>query len=216
MKREILVWSHWPTAEVCVIDQRWTKGSEVVKEGSVSLNLEEAKELRAKLDGFIEEYEALDNLCADMDAKAIKVLGKIDIDGLVVGGAEVIRHQNHQISTPVKYQKRTLVGDMRNSVIGQLSTMVGIDAEVLDAVYFSSPNGADPHRDMLSPEEFDARTFLIPVIVPRSGAVLTVGNDDVRVEVGVVYEFDHQTVHSLVVGDTSGCVMIMVAIKVVL
>lgn len=127
-----------------------------------------------------------------------------------------IKHLNYKTTTPTQFQ----VNHLTEEVIGpnlmiNLALRVNIPVEKLDYVYFSCCKGAEPHVDALNPNKFTDRTFVIPVILPKRGpALLRAESVWTELEVGMVYEFNHEREHELVLEDTeSGCVVIMVAEK---
>ena len=57
-------------------------------------------------------------------------------------------------------------------VIETLSSLIGIQTEKLDYVYFSGCQGAEPHTDLLDPSKFTNTTYVIPVILPLGDSLL--------------------------------------------
>lgn len=81
-------------------------------------------------------------------------------------------------------------------------------------MYFSAAKGAEPHTDMLDPDKFASRTFIIPVILPQGDTVIRAEIDSQIAQLGNIYEFDHEKIHSMTVEDSeSGCVVIIIAIE---
>ena len=99
-------------------------------------------------------------------------------------------------------------------LLAELSDRLGIPFKSLDFVYFSVCKGAEPHVDLLDPNVFEPRTFVIPVILPHGKSVITAEDESVEVELNYMYEFNHERTHSMQLEDNeSGCVVIMVAVK---
>jgi len=140
--------------------------------------------------------------------------GVLSVPLSVLEAAEPIKLLNYKTTAPTKFKKNTLTKDIGGSLIDDLSTLVGIPQHKLDYVYFSVCKGAEPHVDALDPEEFTSTTFVIPVILPTGDSIVSAGQSSIIVEVGGVYEFDHEKKHSMYLEDTeTGCVVIMVAVK---
>lgn len=98
--------------------------------------------------------------------------------------------------------------------MAEVAARIGVAQEKLDYVYFSAAQGAEPHTDLLDPATFTPHTFVIPVILPRGDNIIEAEGHEVTVELGGIYEFNHERTHSMTVGNTAdGCVVIMVAIK---
>jgi len=128
--------------------------------------------------------------------------------------ADTIKHLNYKTTTPAKFRKNYLTEDLAKDLMKEVSTIIGVDQTKLDYVYFSAAKGAEPHTDILPPEIFTPRTFIIPVILPTGKSVIIAEEDRVEANFGEIYEFDHEKIHSMELEDTeSGCVVIMVAIK---
>ena len=141
----------------------------------------------------------------------ITIHGKIDIPSTVVENANSIRFENYKTNTPAKFQIR----DETDMILMlDLSNHLGIARNKLDFVYFSVCKGAEPHVDLLDPNVFEPRTFVIPVILPTGNSVIVAQDDRQVVELNTIYEFNHEELHSMELEDTdSGCVVIMVAVK---
>jgi hypothetical protein len=128
--------------------------------------------------------------------------------------ADSIKLLNYRTSTPARFRKNKLTPDIAGVLMSDLSLLIGVESSRLDYVYFSVCRGAEPHVDVLDPLEFTETTYIIPVILPDGKSIITAEGESLSVEVGGVYEFNHEREHSMVLEDvTSGCVVIMVAIR---
>lgn len=145
----------------------------------------------------------------------IKNWGKISaIPEAVILAADQIKHLNYKTTTPAKFRKNTLTEDIAGSLMAEVSEVIGIPKSSLDYVYFSASKGAEPHVDMLDPNVFTSRTFIIPVILPKGDSIIIAEKASEVAQLGYIYEFNHEKEHSMTVEDTeSGCVVIMIAIK---
>lgn len=144
----------------------------------------------------------------------IKFHGVMAVPARVIDAADEIKHLNYRTTTPVRFRKNTLTPDIAGGLIADLACVIGVEAHRLDYVYFSVCRGAEPHVDALDPQKFTDHTWVIPVILPAGESVITAEDHSMVVQVGGVYEFNHERVHSMTVEDQeSGCVVIMVALK---
>lgn len=144
----------------------------------------------------------------------IRYHGCVEVPKAVISTADSIKLLNYRTSTPAKFRKNLLTEDIASELMGELSGLIGVDSSVLDYVYFSVCRGAEEHIDLLNPWLFCETTYIIPVILPSGSSVITAEDVSMVVEVGGVYEFNHERRHSMVLEDvTSGCVVIMVAIR---
>lgn len=140
--------------------------------------------------------------------------GIVSIPNSVIEAAEPIKMLNYKTTTPAKFRKNYLTEDIAGELMEEIAERINIAKHRLDYVYFSVAQGAEPHTDLLDPELFTSTTFVIPVILPSGRTVIEAGKGRKVVEVGGIYEFNHEETHSMTVEDTaSGCVVIMVAIK---
>jgi hypothetical protein len=138
--------------------------------------------------------------------------GNLVIPATVLEYSNTIRFENYKTNTPAKFQVRSLTG--ADELMATLASLIGDPKDHLDFVYFSVCQGAEPHTDKLNTKKFEDTTFIIPTILPTGRSIITAEDEEMEVEVGGVYQFDHTKVHSMRLEDTtSGCVVIMVAIK---
>lgn len=139
--------------------------------------------------------------------------GFVTIPEAVTATAEPIKMLNYKTNTPARFRKNHLTKDIAETLMDELSQRIKVNPARLDYVYFSASQGAEPHTDLLDPKVFGDRTFIIPVILPDGENTIYAEDASAVVEVGGVYEFNHERTHSMTVADTeSGCVLIMVAI----
>ncbi len=144
----------------------------------------------------------------------IRYHGQVVIPGAVIAVADSIKLLNYRTSTPARFRKNLLTPDLAGDLMSAISVLIGVDVSRLDYVYFSVCRGAESHVDILDPSKFLETTFIIPVILPSGRSIITAESTESVVEVGGVYEFNHEREHSMVLEDvTSGCVVIMVAIR---
>lgn len=144
----------------------------------------------------------------------IKYHGQVEIPEAVISSADTIKHLNYRTSTPAKFRKNALTSELAGSLMEAIASRIGVSSSRLDYVYFSVCRGAEPHVDILSPDEFHSTTFVVPVILPSGFSVITAMDDRAIVQVGGIYEFNHEQEHSMIVEDeVSGCVVIMIAIR---
>lgn len=137
--------------------------------------------------------------------------GAIYVPDTVVKNADLIKFENYKTNTPGKFQVHN---ESDAILLAELSDKLGIPFKSLDFVYFSVCKGAEPHVDLLDPNVFEPRTFVIPVILPHGKSVITAEDESVEVELNYMYEFNHERTHSMQLEDNeSGCVVIMVAVK---
>lgn len=140
--------------------------------------------------------------------------GTVSIPEAVIAAADPIRMLNYRTTTPARFRKNALTADIADGLMDEISQRIGVARERLDYVYFSAAQGAEPHTDLLDPAVFTSHTYVIPVILPDGRTIITAENARMQVELGGIYEFDHERIHSMSVEDpTSGCVVIMVAIR---
>ena len=140
--------------------------------------------------------------------------GEVSVPAQVIAAADQIKHLNYKTTTPAKFRKNTLTEDLAGDMMAEVASRIGIEQSSLDYVYFSAARGAEPHTDILDPEVFTDRTFVIPVILPHGRSVITAEQASAEVFTGRIYEFNHERTHSMSVEDTeSGCVVIMIAIR---
>lgn len=140
--------------------------------------------------------------------------GKISVPQPIIDAANTIKFLNYKTSTPSKFRKNTLTEELAGDFLEEIAELINVAKHRLDYVYFSVCNGAEPHTDILPPETFTSTTFVIPVILPKGHSVITAEDSYMTADVGGVYEFDHEKIHSMILEDTtSGCVVIMIAIK---
>lgn len=144
----------------------------------------------------------------------IKFHGTVsNLNPQLIAAADSIKLLNYKTTTPTKFQKRTLTEDLAKDLMDEVAEILELPRSSLDYVYFSACNGAEPHVDQLDPEKFTDRTFVIPVILPSGVTTIYAEDQSMDVELGGIYEFNHEKIHSMSVEDTeSGCVVIMVAI----
>lgn len=142
---------------------------------------------------------------------ALKYHGKVEVPQEAIDHADTIKLENYRTNTPAKFQVRTLTGCDR--LMERLAEIAGLPRKRLDFVFFSCCKGAEPHTDLLNPEKFENRTFVVPIILPAGRSVVFADGAWAEVQVGGVYEFDHTKTHSMTLEDTeSGCVVVMVAV----
>ncbi|BCG50227.1 hypothetical protein [Ralstonia phage RP13] len=127
--------------------------------------------------------------------------------------ANEVKHQNYKVNTPTKFQKRELIADVGKPLMYQLGLLIKYRPDELDYVYFSCANGAEEHVDQLDPAKFRDTTFVIPVILPNGDNFITAEDEKMKVEIGGVYQFNHEKPHSMTVADNTGAVVIMVGVK---
>lgn len=140
--------------------------------------------------------------------------GTVEIPPAVIAAAHPIRMLNYKTTTPARFRKNALTQDIALGLMDDIADRIGVERDRLDYVYFSAAQGAEPHTDLLDPEIFTPHTYVIPVILPEGRTVITAETAQMDVELGGIYEFNHEREHSMSVDDTeSGCVLIMVAIK---
>lgn len=140
--------------------------------------------------------------------------GIINVPQSIVDAADRIKFENYKVNTIQKIRKHNDVTDDSLKMLAELGTIVNIDSNKFDMVYFSVCEGADPHVDLLDPDKFEDTTFIIPIILPSGDSIITAEEASVIVEVNEVYEFDHSKMHSMTLEDSkSGCVVVMVAVK---
>jgi hypothetical protein len=146
----------------------------------------------------------------------IKVRGLVHVPQAVLDHADKIKYDNYKVNTPTnsRFKIHKLAKAGGDEMMDSLAGVIGLPRKKLDFVYFSVCKGAEPHTDKLNPEKYEDVTFVIPVILPKGCSVITAEEHEREVGVGVVYEFDHTKIHSMVLEDTeSGCVVVMVAVK---
>lgn len=140
--------------------------------------------------------------------------GSMAIPETIRANATTIRFQNYKTNTPKQFRVCSFDEEEDIEFLTRLSRSLGINREKLDFVYFSVCKGAEPHVDQLDPHIFKAKTFVIPVILPRGNSVITAEDETAVVKLDHIYEFNHERLHSMTLEDTeSGCVVIMVAEK---
>lgn len=139
--------------------------------------------------------------------------GSIDIPQALVANAETIKFENYKVNTPAKFQIRQV--DESDAILLYLvAKKIGVKYNQLDFVYFSVCKGAEPHVDLLDPAKFEARTFVIPIVLPTGKSVITAEDEKIEVQLNHIYEFNHEKAHSMELEDIeSGCVVIMIAVK---
>lgn len=139
--------------------------------------------------------------------------GELNIPISIIENAETIKFENYKTNVPSKFQIRQL-NHYDIELMDELSKIIYIDKEYMDFVYFSVCKGAEPHTDLLDPNVFLSKTFVIPVILPKCKSVITVEDEKIEVKLNHIYEFNHEKIHSMELEDMeSGCVVIMVAVK---
>lgn len=139
--------------------------------------------------------------------------GKIEVPSFVLEHAETIKFENYKTNTPKHFQKHTTLPDIRFT--GAIANIAGVNIDRVDWVYFSVCKGAEPHVDDLG-DKFTDTTYVIPVVLPTGKSTITAEDQSAVVELGHVYEFNHNKIHSMELEDTeSGCVVIMAAIKTI-
>lgn len=132
---------------------------------------------------------------------------KVTLTGKALEHAKSVVKENYKLSTPLEFQKHCSADDI---LIQQIAAVMNWDHTRVDSVFFSCPNGADPHVDKLNLADHSDITAIIPVILPKGKSILQVANDSMELEVARVYSFSHQTLHSLSVeNEGEGCVVIM-------
>jgi hypothetical protein len=137
----------------------------------------------------------------------------VQIPQAVIDAADTIKHLNYKTSTPAKFKTHLLTEDIAGGLMAEVADIIGIDKSRLDYVYFSCSQGAEPHTDVLPVEKFESTTFVIPVILPKGKSVIFAKEASQEVQVGKIYEFNHEETHSMTLEDKeSGCVVIMVAV----
>ena len=140
----------------------------------------------------------------------IEFIGKVAIPQGVILNANKIKYEHYKVNTPSKFQVHSLDDTL---LIETISSLIGIQKEKLDYVYFSVCQGAEPHIDLLDPNKFTNTTYVIPVILPLGDSIIVAETQREKVQVGGVYKFNHTKTHSMELDDTSsGCVVIMVAV----
>lgn len=154
----------------------------------------------------------------------ITPIGKLDISRYphLVSQLDTIKHQNYRIRDTGGYVKTPFLEyPQATEFLTELSSLLAIPVEQLDAVAFSCPDGADTHVDKLDGNRFESITYLIPMILPSSLTTFHVRlESDLNLHValrpddlGLVIAFDHTQPHGLEVSDNqSGCVLLMVAV----
>lgn len=149
-----------------------------------------------------------------MTTEAIRDLGVVAVPWAVRAAADSIKLQSYKTNTPKRFQVQPLHVEAAGLLLEELSELVKVRQDKLDFVYFSVCKGAEPHVDLLNPEFFEPRTFVVPIILPRGTSTITVGEEKKQIFLNHVYEFNHEVMHSMELEDTeSGCVVVMVAVK---
>lgn len=137
----------------------------------------------------------------------IEYIGKVAIPQGVILNADKIKYEHYKVNIPSKFQVHSLDDSL---LIETLSSLIGIQTEKLDYVYFSVCQGAEPHTDLLDPSKFTNTTYVIPVILPLGDSIITTETKSEKVKVGGVYTFDHTKTHIMELDDpSSGCVLII-------
>lgn len=137
----------------------------------------------------------------------IKLVGELMVDFQTMCYAQSIREENYKVNTPSKYQKHC---GNDSFIINQLVEIINRDYSLINYVFFSCKEGAEPHTDKLNLSRFDEKTVVIPLILPNGKSRLLVEDETCELQHFLCYEFDHTKVHSLILDDTtSGCVLIM-------
>jgi len=138
--------------------------------------------------------------------------GSVQIPQHVVSHADTIKYENYKTNTPAKFQKH---GAVSSELEQSIAAIAGVDVNRVDWVYFSVCQGAEPHTDQLG-DKFTDTTYVIPVILPTGKSTITANGQTEEVQLGHIYEFNHNETHSMELEDTtSGCVVIMAAIKTI-
>lgn len=122
----------------------------------------------------------------------------------IMAAAEEIRCENHNILNPKVYTKHR-VEDKKFTK--RLQKMMKTKRRV-DFVLFSSRSGAEPHIDKHL-KHLTKHTYIIPVILPATGATMTTPSGIHQLKVGRPVKINHQEMHSLEVLEETGCVVIM-------
>ena len=122
----------------------------------------------------------------------------------ILGYSNTIIGENHNIADPKVATKHQITNA---AYLQYLSVQLGMYKEI-NAVIFSSPNGAEEHIDTHL-AHLDTMTSIIPVVLPPKGAVLYYDNQTFDLAVGEPVKINHQLPHRVTVGDESGCVLIM-------
>lgn len=117
--------------------------------------------------------------------------------------ARSIKMQNYKVNTPTKFHKFKNPLDMFTEQLNKK-----LESKV-DWVLFSAANGAEAHTDKLDTDIYGTTTFIIPVILPSKGATLYHSEGIEQLELGKLYEINHQLLHSLDVHSLDGCVLVM-------
>lgn len=137
--------------------------------------------------------------------------GSIEVPDSIVSNAELIKLENYKTNTPKRFQIQPMVD---SEFLRDLGKQIQVDYNTLDFVYFSVCKGAEPHIDLLDPDIFEPRTFVIPVVLPNGDSVITAEEEQESVKLNHIYEFNHEKIHSMTLEDNeSGCVVIMVAVR---
>ena len=139
--------------------------------------------------------------------------GDIEVPDRITANAGTIKLANYKTNTLKKFQVNTITDDDA-LFMNRLAEKINVKTANLDFVYFSVCKGAEPHVDLLNPANFEPRTFVIPVVLPKGKSTITAEDETIEVELNKIYEFNHEKIHSMELEDTeSGCAVIMVAIK---
>ena len=137
--------------------------------------------------------------------------GIMHIPDQLIEYANSIKLDNYKTNTPAEFQKHNSISNIE--IQATIANIANVDVTLIDWVFFSVCQGAEPHIDLLG-DNFEDTTYAIPIILPTGKSVITAEHYSLEVELNHVYEFDHTKMHSMELEDTeSGCVVIMAAIK---
>ncbi|AVH85094.1 hypothetical protein RsoM2USA_167 [Ralstonia phage RsoM2USA] len=132
----------------------------------------------------------------------------------ILNSANRIKHLSYNISEPADFWRDTPEDNDMEALVNDMRFLVKLpEITRINCVFFSCASGAAEHVDKLDPNEFYSVTFIVPIILPAEGNILHVNGESMEVKIGGIYEFNHEVPHSMTVGDTTGAVVIMIAIN---
>lgn len=141
--------------------------------------------------------------------------GAVEVPDAVIQAADKVKLQSYSFTKPVDFDVHSFANLPGGSeLIANFSEALEIDPTTLDVVFFSCCSGAEMHTDKLDPNKFTSTTYVIPVILPKTGkAILFTGSEEENVKLFNIYEFNHEEPHGLWLDDTeSGCVVLMIGV----
>lgn len=137
----------------------------------------------------------------------------------LAGNIKLANNQVTSINKVTKHNQRTIENPVEREgdelLRYRLKPIMHCAIERIDVVYLGCVSGVDPHKDLLNLKDYEEFTWLIPLVLTED-TVLNVGGAITKLIGGMIYHFNHQTLHELTLPGKkgTGCAVAMATVKI--